>query len=127
MKIRVPDDMNPGDWIARYTDARRRSKRGRIVIDDEGSRLRLGCDEDPNRVPEGVPLKILGISLPYIVCSVLCPGGAECGPEILDVRHSEFVRLNRAYVEAIADFSGSEASADGCALGGDDDADERTS
>ena len=108
MKIRVPDDMNPGDWIARHTDARGRSRRGRIVIDDEGNRLRLGCEEDAESIPEGAPMKVLGMSLPYIVCSVLQPGGEERGPKILDVRHTRFIRLDPGYVEAIAQFSGPE-------------------
>ena len=106
MRIRTPDDLSPGDWITRHTDARRRTRRGRIVVDEDGDRIRLDCEDDVANIPEGVPLRVLGLSLPYVVCSVLHPGGEERGPAILDVRQTRFARLDPSYVEAIATFSG---------------------
>ena len=120
MRIRTPDDLSPGDWITRHTDARRRTRRGRIVVDEDGDRIRLDCEDDVANIPEGVPLRVLGLSLPYVVCSVLHPGGEERGPAILDVRQTRFARLDPSYVEAIATFSRPEPPESG----GDVDADD---
>jgi hypothetical protein len=55
--------------------------------------------------PRGVPLRVLGVSLPFVACAILKPGGGECGPTILDVRRVRLARLDPSYVEAISSFT----------------------
>ena len=51
-----------------------------------------------------VPLKIVGVSLPYLVCGMLNPGGDRSGPVILDTRKVRVCRLTSEHVNAIVDF-----------------------
>ena len=66
--------------------------------------------EDESEIREGVPLRVLGISLPFLVCGVLQPGGQELGPQIVDVRRTSLALLDEAYVQAIIDFRQPEES-----------------
>ena len=40
--------------------------------------------EDENG--QGIPLRIIGLSLPFVACAIIEPGGREAGPTILDIR-----------------------------------------
>ena len=109
MKIRVADDISPGDWITPWRDLRRdsqqfESKKIRCTSELEEFMQSKSTARTPPPVREGVPLKVLGVSLPFVLCSVLCPGGTEAGPEIIDVRHHKVVRLDVSYVQAVKDF-----------------------
>lgn len=101
--LRAVDDISPGDWLTRWSDSASKRKRVQVHIDEDGDVIRHVAGSEPVRMP-GIPLKVLGVSLPYIVCGVLMPGGALEGPEVLDVRRESFMRLDDSYVQAIIDF-----------------------
>ena len=66
-------------------------------------------DEHPGLcVPLGAPLRILGLSLPYLLCAVVHPGGAELGPAIIDIRTACLMRVEPRYLNAIRDFQAGE-------------------
>lgn len=55
-------------------------------------------------IQPGIPLRVLGVSLPFVACSILNPGGTYSGPVILDVRMVHLSRLNSDYIGAIIAF-----------------------
>jgi hypothetical protein len=58
----------------------------------------------PAPVPPGYPLRVLEVSLPFVACSLLQPGGKESGPMIIDLRNVRLCRLNNGFIEAIKAF-----------------------
>ena len=64
----------------------------------------VASDAKASDLPGGVPLKIQAITLPYVVCAVLYPGGEMRGPAILDIRHHQLMGLDAEYVRAIMEF-----------------------
>ncbi len=63
-------------------------------------------------VQPGVPLKIIGVTRPFILCTVINPGGSEGGPIILDTRKANFTRPSEEYLQALINFSEDEAELD---------------
>ena len=57
----------------------------------------------------GVPLRVVGISLPFVACGVLKPGGGLDGPVIIDLRYVQLSRLTREFVVAIEQFTSDDA------------------
>ena len=55
-------------------------------------------------VSPGLPLQVLGISLPFVVCSVLNPGGGHSGPVIIDLRTVCLARVAPQFIDAIVAF-----------------------
>ena len=98
-----PDDLRPGDWVTRHVDLRKQ-RDVNPAFNVEGDTIRR-CDFEMDAgVLPGIPLRIRGVSYPYVVCSVLFPGGAEGQLEILDVRKDRLVALDDSYVSAISRF-----------------------
>ena len=58
----------------------------------------------PAPVPLGFPLRVLEVSLPFVACSLLQPGGKESGPMIIDLRNVRLCRLSNRFIEAIKAF-----------------------
>ena len=98
--VLAPDDLNIGDYVAVYS-----SRHVAIVQDKEGAQLAI----DPSSlsglaVGAGVPLRVIGISFPFVACAVIEPGGTKGGPVILDVRRVRLIRLSPEFVQCLADF-----------------------
>jgi len=51
-----------------------------------------------------MPLQVRAISLPFLACAVLQPGGGHAGPVILDLRGVRLMAVARQFVRAIATF-----------------------
>lgn len=109
----APDDLRCGTWIAVAGPRRRRVHRRRTLASARGmteAYFQALQSEAPPEPPEaehppvGVPLQLRGISLPFLVCAVLMPGGATAGPIVLDMRKLELVRLAPSYVRAVKAF-----------------------
>ncbi len=58
----------------------------------------------PLCVPLGIPLRINGVSLPFLICSLVHPGGETSGPVILDTRNVELARPSEQYMNAILEY-----------------------
>lgn len=59
-------------------------------------------------VPPGYPLQVLSKSLPFITCSILQPGGGQCGPAVIDLRHLQLCRVTDDFVESVTSFEETE-------------------
>ncbi len=106
------DDITIGQWVTPRLDPRRRANVLRILVDEDGDVVSQRARRTMCGVAEGIPMRVLGISLPFVVCGVLYPGGREVGPEIIDVRSVRLVSLDPSYVQAIIDFKDPEEAAE---------------
>lgn len=52
----------------------------------------------------GIPLKVVAVSLPFMLYQVLEPGGTYSMPAVIDTRKFSFGRVDEQYVEAIQCF-----------------------
>ena len=111
--ILAPDDIQVDSHVAIHSTRRPRLMRTKVnslrnaVLETEF------VDEPP--VPQGVPLRVLATSLPFILCSVMEPSGTEAGPVIIDVRTVNLTRMSAAFVQALVEFgeaSGSNSDPD---------------
>lgn len=57
-----------------------------------------------SHIPYGIPLEIMSISLPFLLCGVLRPDNRIYGPLILDLRHFNVLRLQPEYVDVFKQF-----------------------
>ena len=63
------------------------------------------CESEDDSDTAGVPHRVMAISWPWAALAILCPGGNEAGPRIIDVRTFTLMRLNEDYIQAIKNFS----------------------
>ena len=96
------DDLATGMFVAVHSPSPQNRLRFR-PSDVEESAIEL-IERPPSPVPPGVPMRILGISLPFLACAVLKPGGGLDGPVIVDVRAVRLSRLSSGYIAAISNF-----------------------
>ena len=98
--ILAADDLAPQMFVAVHSP-----RRPSGVVRRAGPRG-IEVHEEPlaSPVPPGVPLQVMASSLPFVVCSVLEPGGNLDGPVILDLRAVRLTRLTREFVTAVAAF-----------------------
>ena len=96
--ILAPDDLKVGKYIAVHSAARRSALDGSSESPDESGAARHG------QFPAGVPLQVRAVSLPFLVCGVLQPGGGHSGPVVLDLRRVRLIGVNKSFVDAIAGF-----------------------
>ena len=52
-----------------------------------------------------MPLQISQLSLPFVACAIIEPGGREAGPTILDIRKVQLCKLDDNYVNALVNFT----------------------
>lgn len=104
------DDLSSGMFVAIHSVRTARRIRVRPAYDAEAA---FELDEPtPVPAPIGVPLKVMGISLPFIACAVLRPGGGLDGPVILDLRCVQLSRLTAEFVTALEQFTSSDEKAE---------------
>lgn len=107
--IITADDLSAGMFVAVHSSrAARQIRVRRLVGDDAAFEV-----DDPTPLPAsvGVPLQVIGISLPFVACGVLKPGGGLGGPVIIDLRAVELSRLTPEFVVAIEHFKSDEEEA----------------
>ncbi len=61
-------------------------------------------DETVAPVPPGVPLQVVGTSLPFAACAVIHPGGGQSGPIIVDLRNIRLAKINTEFIDSITSF-----------------------
>jgi len=106
--ILAPDDLRVGTYVALHSVAA-----APRTCPEEPERRMSGrrCREGPP-LGFGMPLQIRAISLPFLACAVLQPGGGHVGPVILDLRGVRLIAVSRQFVRAIAEFKQPEADGD---------------
>lgn len=106
--VLAPDDLSQGTLVAVHSQRRQVGFIRRHG--DDGIEFREAAPTAP--VPTGVPLEILGISLPFVACAVIEPGGTRAGPVILDIRTVRLARLSGSFVAAVVGFEPAAAQGD---------------
>jgi hypothetical protein len=102
----APDDLKVGMYVAIRGEIRRRPE-----TVEQAMAATLEAKLAPSRGPSpGMPLRVLSISLPFVACGWLQPGGAMTGPVVLDVRKSMLQRVSRHFVTTIRNFNSMNAS-----------------
>ena len=57
----------------------------------------------------GIPLRVMSVSLPFMLFQVLEPGGTYTMPAVIDTRKFTFARVDDEYVQCIAMYQGARA------------------
>ena len=106
--ILAADDLSPEMFVAVHS-----LRRPTLVARCRGPQI-VDIHEAPpaTPVPPGLPLQVLGLSLPFVACSVLEPGGYFGGPVIVDLRAVRLTRLSPDFVAAVQAFEPAAASDD---------------
>ncbi len=52
-------------------------------------------------IPAGAPMRVKGLSLPFVACEVIAPDGEEIGPAIVDIRRLRICLLSNEYINAV--------------------------
>lgn len=103
--ILTPDDLRIGAYVAVHSV----TAVPRTCAEEPERRMSgRPCRESPP-LGFGMPLQIRAISLPFLACAVLQPGGGHVGPVILDLRSLRLIAVSRQFVRAIAEFKQPEA------------------
>ena len=92
MKLTAPDDLRIGDRITVL--------RGRKPDGWQG----YGGPQPENYSNfKGIPLQVLGLDLPYLVCGIIQPQppGTHIQKTIVDVREAELGRISQDYMVAV--------------------------
>ena len=98
--ILAPDDLSIEMYVAVHSP----KKPGCVVRVHGAPGFEFQEAERPAPVDPGVPLQVLGISMPFVACSILEPGGTLAGPVILDLRRVSLMRLTPDFIAAIIAF-----------------------
>lgn len=93
------DDISAGDYVAVH------SPEPRVIRNLRGMHGEVPICQHVMPVTPGVPMRVLEVSLPFVACSLVEPGGCESGPAIIDLRLVRLCRINNDFVEAIRSFS----------------------
>jgi hypothetical protein len=54
-------------------------------------------------VPLGAPVEVVALNPPFVLASVVLPGGASCGPVLIDFRDVRLMPVPAAMVRALRD------------------------
>lgn len=92
------DDLAPGDFIA----CERLPKSGAASGNADGLGAATICIGGSPKIPNGWPLRVLELSLPWIAVQRLGGDGVEARRLVLDVRRYRIYPIGRAYAEALA-------------------------
>ncbi|MBX7135127.1 MAG: hypothetical protein K1X67_20870 [Fimbriimonadaceae bacterium] len=95
--VLAPDDLRVGQHVAIHSFCGMRPTPSGAATER--------AVETASAVALGVPLQINAISLPFVMCGLLLPGGGYMGPLILDLRTVRLIAVSRAYVNSIVKFS----------------------
>ena len=101
------DDISPGMYL---TVLAARSQQIRVTSRHPSPRkIMEAVAEQMTHVHEdcpqpGVPMKVLSLSLPFMLYQVLKPGGELSAPLVIDTRKFIFGRMDEHYVRCIAMF-----------------------
>ncbi len=96
----APDDLRVGAYVALHSLL----ATPRQPLEEPELRPHIRPRRDAPVLGYGMPVQIRAVSLPFLVCAILQPGGAHSGPAILDLREVRLIGVSRQFVRAIAGF-----------------------
>ena len=97
----VPDDLTPGTWIT----VRRRPRRSSVPADPEVRYLESMTEamRRPTGPPPGRPLRVFGVSLPFVYVKEIDLAGREDRVSVVDLDRDVVVGLDAEVVDLIVD------------------------
>jgi hypothetical protein len=104
-----PDDLCANQFVSIVKKNQKKQNFGpAITRNDNGEFVftisKSDCEQEREEDCEGVPHRVMAVSWPWAVLAIVCPGGSEVGPRIVDVRKHALFQLSDEYVEAIIKF-----------------------
>ena len=108
----APDDLCHDLFVTVHAHQTRRKA---VMRDPRGRRPSVEVIKDAMEDENGqfgIPLRIIGLSLPFVACAIIEPGGREAGPTILDIRKVQLCKLDENYVNALVNFTASDEQDD---------------
>ena len=93
--ILAPDDIQTDSHVCIHSIRHFRRRRNQRV---EMPRTDIPSDL---AIPSGVPLRVMAMSLPFVLSTVLEPGGDESGPAIIDLRTIHLTPVSDDYIDAL--------------------------
>jgi hypothetical protein len=96
------DDIDVGMEVAVYGPARKARRMHRFHPATGTMEAMAAPEQHDHRVPPGVPMQVIGVSPPFVACTIIEPGGNRCSSlVILDLRETRLCRLLGEFVESI--------------------------
>ena len=96
-----PDDLHVGQFVSIVSAL---TPTTAVVCGTDTNSILEITNKETEQTCEGIPFKVLGISWPWAVFSMILPGGCEGGPYIKDLREIRCLKLTNEYVNAIRSF-----------------------
>jgi hypothetical protein len=108
-----PDDLCANQFVSIVKKKQKKQRFGPTITRNDNGELAFtfsecNCEKEAEPICEGVPHRVLAVSWPWAVLAIICPGGGEFGPRIVDVREHALFQLSDEYVSAITTFVGEE-------------------
>lgn len=101
------DDLRVGAYVAVHSCVVSRTS----PVDSEEEHFGRVAPQSPARaIAFGVPLQVRAITLPYVICAAIHPGGSRRGPVLIDMRQVRLMRVSRKYVSAMTQFGNTRKS-----------------
>ncbi len=104
--ILAPDDLRTGMFVAIRGGVPLRH----ATLEQAASAIVEAKLAESRGPSPGMPLLVMSISLPFVACGWLQPGGEIAGPVLLDVRRFSLQRVSRHFVNTIRNFPAVRAS-----------------
>lgn len=96
------DDLRVGAYVAVHSCVVTRT----APVDSEDEQFGRVAPQTPSRViAPGIPLQIRAITLPYVICAAIHPGGSRRGPILIDMRQVRLMKVSGKYVRAMNQFA----------------------
>lgn len=98
--ILAPDDVRTNMWVSVHSAVPRKA-----ATQMPGMPMPIVVEVAQSPAPPGVPLRVIGLSLPFVACRSVATHDEEEQMAILDLRTVRLCRISEAYVKAIAAFT----------------------
>ncbi len=98
--ILAPDDLRTGMYVAIHAGMPLRH----ATLEQAATAIVEAKLADARGPSPGMPLLVMSISLPFVACGWLQPGGQIAGPVLLDIRRYSLQRVSRHFVNTIRNF-----------------------
>jgi len=104
-----PDDLCANQFVSIVNKREQKQRFSPTITRDDNGEFaftisKSDCEQQGETDCEGVPHRVLAVSWPWAVLAIICPGGSEVGPRIVDVRKHALFQLSDEYVRAIKTF-----------------------
>lgn len=106
----APDDLEVGMLLTVYSRKRKRPSR---FMHEFSSPFGMDSEEveEEHSSLGGIPMRVIALQFPYVICAVILPSGKEDGPKIIDLRTTHLMRISPEYLAGILEFGAKRSAA----------------